>query len=98
MDGTHRVGFFLLVLFFAGSVVIVAVHELRERSMMQGQGSPESARRLIKQLRGEVLVNRKDEYVESESLPQRKPGSYLHDKDREKLNSLLQQVVPPSSP
>jgi len=94
MGGTQRVGFFLLVLFFAGSVVVMAAHELRTRSHRKGGGDSISARRLIQVLKGETVANKPEGYLEPELMPQRRPGSYLHEQDRKNLNSLLKQVVP----
>ena len=94
MEGTQKVGFLLLVLFFAGSVVLMAAHEIRTKTMKRGEGSTASARQLIKELRGESVVNKKQEYVDPSSLPQRRPGEYLQERDRQKLNSLLKQVLP----
>ena len=87
-------GFLLLVLFFAGSIVLMAAHEIRSKTMRRGDGSSTSARQLIRELRGEKVVNKKEEYVDPASLPQRRPGDYLQENDRQKLNSLLRQVLP----
>lgn len=94
MEGTRRFGFILLVVFFAGSVVLMAAHELRRKTMRQGDGDALSAQKLIKELRSEAVVNREDGYVDPEAMPLRRPGGYLHEKDRQKLNSLIQKVVP----
>jgi hypothetical protein len=94
MDGSKRVGFFLLVLFFAGSVVLMAARELRDQGMRRGAGNPAGARRLIQQLRGEYIANSNTEYAATESMPQRSRGGILQDKDRATLNSLLKQVAP----
>lgn len=94
MDGSKRVGFFLLVLFFAGSVVLIAARELRDHGIRQGSGNPSAARRLIQQLRGEYIANSNTEYAATELMPQRSRGGILQDKDRATLNSLLKQVAP----
>ena len=94
MDGSKRVGFFLLVLFFAGSVVLMAARELRDHGIRQGAGNPAAARRLIQQLRGEYISNSNTEYAAADTMPQRSRGGILQDKDRATLNSLLKQVAP----
>lgn len=94
MEGTKRFGFFLLVLFFAGSIALIATHELRDRVMSQGEGSPELARKMIRELRGDVVKNKNGAVTSGDSSAGRRPGHYLHDNDRQKLNEFIKQVVP----
>ena len=95
MDGTNRFVFFLVVLFFAGSVVLMAAQELRDKGLRQGNRDPEAAKRLIQQLRGEYIINTEKDYAAPHALPQRSKGGILQDKDRATLNNFLRQVAPP---
>jgi len=93
MDGKQRIVFLFAVFFFAGSIVLIAAQELRNRTMRQG-GSGD-AKKLILELRGDVLGRRGGvEVVSPEAMPTRKPGSYLVENDRQTLNSLLKRVLP----
>lgn len=98
MAGFQRVGFFLFVLFFAGSVVLIAANELRHQHLLQkGKGDPTSARQLIDALRGDVLSGSwrtDDASIEQEGMPQRRPGSILSEEDRKELNSILGSILP----
>ncbi len=94
MDGTKRVGFFFLVLFFAGSVVLMAARELRDKALARGEGTKASAQALIKRLRGEYIHNVPGAYAAPDRLPTRTKGGLLQDNDRQSLNSLVRQVVP----
>lgn len=96
MDGEKRFTFFLLVFFFAGSVVLIAAHELKNRSMKRREGTSAEARQLIHNLRGEASLISKEGYVDPGAYPTRRPGSYLQEHDKKKLNTLLQQLIPPA--
>jgi len=97
MEGSKKLRFFLLISFFAGSVVFMAAHELRAKTMRHGSGNPEEAHRLIQKLRGEFVVNHEAGYINPSEIPHRRPGDYLQENDRKALNSLLHRMLPSSS-
>ena len=97
MEGKQRFIFLATVFFFSGAVVLIAAHEMRERTMREGRGDTERARELIKELRGDILARKaKDspDVVAPDAVPTRRPGSYLPENDRKKLNDLLKNVLP----
>jgi hypothetical protein len=94
MEGKQRIAFLFVVFFFSGSVVLLAAHELKVRTMQRSDGNRDDAKKLIRELRGDALSRGPGKVVNPEALPTRTAGSYLPENDKKKLNSLLKQVLP----
>ena len=86
-----------MVLFFAGSVVVLAARELRSRHKDLKEYSQGDARHLIQALHGEILSGDKSMYVNPDAVPQRRTGQVLLPEDRKKLHQLLGSLVPSES-
>lgn len=95
----NRIGFFLFVLFFAGSVVLLAANELARFHGRVKSGASEGARKLIEALRGDTLqgMSKEETYLDPSVVPSRRKGQYLQGEDRKKLNSMLKKVLPSPS-
>lgn len=95
----HRIGFFLFILFFAGSVVLLAANELRHFHSRLNRGDTETAKRLIEALRGDTLqgMAKEETYLDPTVVPQRRKGQYLQTEDSKRLNSMLKKVLPRST-
>jgi hypothetical protein len=93
----NRLGFFLLVLFFCGSVVLIASHELQLQHRRLGKGDPEAARALIRALRSDVMNEAapgKGGFLGDHVLAARENGKVFQSQDRRKITSVLQSIVP----
>ena len=98
MTGFTGFKFFLFVLLFAGSIVLISAQQLRKLHIRnQGMGDPGAARSLIHSLRGEILsqsAKGKEFSIAPEDLPARKSGEILQPDDRKELNSVLRGILP----
>lgn len=93
MEWTRGIGFFLLVLYFAGSVVVVAARDIRVRLEKQGTSKKTEVAALIEQLRGEPLQQKGAPFVHADSLPERNRGRLLTKHDRSFFRRILRVFV-----
>ena len=94
----RRMGFFLFVLVFAGSVVLMAAHDLRRRTVFKEKGNSTEANDLMNALSGNPLSKvGSPEVIEAETIPQRAPGQYLVEKDKKTFRNAISGIMPQSS-
>jgi hypothetical protein len=93
MEWTRGIGFFLLVLYFAGSVVVVAARDIRVKLEKQGTSKKTEVAALIQQLRGEPLQQKGAPFVHGESLPERNRGRILTKHDQSFFRRILRVFV-----
>jgi|GEM_PF-6330166 len=104
MSMMRKVGFQLIVLFFAGSVVTVAARDMRSKLRDQGEEGRVRVQALIKQLRADVLGSKPDTAGESEeekrqrflqasAMPARTAGHFLTERDRKIFRSILRRFI-----
>jgi hypothetical protein len=94
MPTLHRLGFFLLVTFFSGSIVIIAAKDLRKNLQPPTELETERAAKLVQALRGDELFHVEAKYHEPHpNLEPRKLGSFLRAYDLKKIKSFMMGLV-----
>jgi hypothetical protein len=93
MSSTRGIGFFLLVLYFAGSVVVVAAHDIRAALPKQGDSKRAEVKALVRQLRGDPLVRKGQPFLHADEAPAREKGRSLTKHDRSFLKRLLRGFI-----
>ena len=101
MEPKDKVRFFLLVLFFCGSVVLIAATDLT-RIYRAKRGDPDAAKRLVEQLQGVHPPTRSSlrrDFDEETTLDQWKGKQYDVDRDnRSELRKLVDSLVSDEPP
>jgi hypothetical protein len=94
MSVATRLGLFLLVTFFSGSIVVMAATDLRNRLKPPTNDEVERAAKLVQALRGDELFRVEAKYDEQHpNLQPRKPGRYLPEYDMKKIKSFLVGII-----
>jgi hypothetical protein len=89
----RRLGLFFFIVFFSGSVVIVAARNLRDRLGGFSDEQKERVATLVEALRGDQLFKAEAKYHEGQKGPPRRIGSYLPEHDLKKLKQFLSSLV-----
>ncbi len=104
MAAMRKIALQMLILFFAGSVVVVAARDMRAKLEVQGDEERAQVQALIKQLKGDVLTSKSDTEAASEEekmqrflqpsvMPTRTPGRVLTERDRKIFRSILRKFI-----
>jgi hypothetical protein len=89
----RRLGLFFFIVFFSGSVVIVAARNLRDHLGGFSDEQKQRASALVEALRGDQLFKSEAKYHEGQKGPPRRTGSYLPEHDLKKLKRFLSNLV-----
>ena len=89
---------FIMIFFFAGSLVLVAANDIRKRLPAPTAAQEERMQHLITQLRHETILPPEKEFVEESRKPQRQPGSYLPEHDWARLKRTILGLMSSSEP
>lgn len=89
----RRFGLFLFILFFSGSVVVVAARNLRDRLGTFSTQQQERVVKLVESLRGDELFKAEAKYHEGQKGPPRRNGSYLPEHDLKKIKQFLAGLI-----
>jgi hypothetical protein len=89
----RRLGLFLFIVFFSGSVVIVAARNLRDRLGSFSDQQKEQVSALVEALRGDQLFKAEAKYHQDHKGPPRRFGSYLPEHDLKKIKQFLSGLV-----
>ena len=89
----RRLGLFMFIVFFSGSVVIVAARNLRDKLGGFSEQQKERVVKLVEALRGDELFKAEAKYHEGQKGPPRRTGSYLPEHDLKKIKKFLSGLV-----
>jgi len=89
----RRFGLFLFIVFFSGSVVVVAARNLRDKLGSFSAQQQEQVVKLVEALRGDQLFKAEAKYHEGQKGPPRRVGSYLPEHDIKKLKQFLASLI-----
>jgi hypothetical protein len=89
----QRLALFSFIVFFSGSVVVVAARNLHSKLAPHTDQDKEHAQKLIEALRGDALFKAQAKYSETHPAPSRSNGSYLPDHDRRRIKSFLSSLI-----
>ncbi len=89
----RRFGLFLFIVFFSGSVVIVAARNLRDKLTASSAQEQEQVVKLLEALRGDELFKTEAKYHEQKKGPPRRLGSYLPEHDLKKIKQFLASLI-----
>lgn len=86
----NRFSLFMMICVFSGALVLVAAHDIRKRLQPPTAQELEYSQELITNLRSENILPAEKAFVEEARKPARKPGSYLPQRDWERLKKAVQ--------
>jgi hypothetical protein len=89
----QRLALFSFIVFFSGSVVVVAARNLHSKLAPHTDKDKEQAQKLIEALRGDELFKAQAKYSEAHPAPARRNGSYLPDHDRRRIKNFLSSLI-----
>jgi hypothetical protein len=85
---------FLMIVAFAGAIVLVGARDMRRSLAKHSDEQKTHAQELIRMLRGDSLLQKGEgRYLHPESLPQRTGGSVLPATDKQRMKGLLQKLI-----
>ncbi|MFO0415970.1 MAG: hypothetical protein ACK5Y6_01660 [Pseudomonadota bacterium] len=94
----QKIGLFICVFFFSGSMVLMGARDMRDRLSPPQEPEVERAKKLIQALRGDELFKIEAKYDAEHEKPARKPGSYLPEYDLRKLKTFLGSLIGADAP
>lgn len=85
---------FMMIVGFAGAVVLVAARDMRRSLGKHSDEQKTHAQELLRTLRGDALLQKGEgRYLHPESLPQRTGGSVLPATDKQRMKGLLRKLI-----
>lgn len=85
---------FLMIVGFAGAVVMVAARDMRSALGKHSDEQTKQAQELVRTLRGDALLERGEQhYLNPRVLPQRAAGSVLPSSDKQRMKGFLQKLL-----
>jgi hypothetical protein len=93
MPFLQRLALFSMIVFFSGSVVVVAARNLHSKLGPVTEQGKEQAQKLVEALRGDELFRAQAKYSEAHPAPARRSGSYLPDYDRKRIKRFLAGLI-----
>lgn len=94
----HRFSLFMMICLFSGALVLVAAHDIRKRLQPPTSQEVTEMQELVTNLRSENILPPDKAFVEESRKPTRKPGSYLPQRDWERLKKAVQGFFGSSEP
>jgi hypothetical protein len=82
-----------MIVFFSGSVVVVAARNLHSKLGPVTDKDKEEAHKLVAAIRGDELFRVQGKYSEAHPAPVRRTGSYLPDYDRKRIKQFLASLI-----
>ncbi len=93
MQGLQKGLFLSMVCFFSGATVFVAAKDIHSKLVKPSEEQVAQARKLVQDLRGELLIQGSDGYTNPTGIPVRTARSYLSDHDKGRLKSFVTKIL-----
>lgn len=94
----RNIGFFLMILIFAGSTVFVAASDIRARLAPPTDADRVALKELVENLQGEKVIPAVKAAMVKEAIPARSQGSPLVKNDIQRIKNFLLGLVQSDTP